>query len=133
MQCLIRSINSAVGKERKLCRLTNKTSADQNHIAENGEIEVSQLTLDSIILPEINVKNKIVLKIDVEGHEREVPLGALIILQKVGLVLLESSPGTRDECFRLLAAAGFYLNTQTFNGSISNSVWICSSIDCQST
>lgn len=60
--------------------------------AETSETDVKISTLDSF-LPVLDLTEKVLLKIDVQGFEREVLLGAVQILQKAALVFVETSFG----------------------------------------
>ena len=85
-------------------------------IATNGEIEVSVITLDGIVENQ-NTGDPDLIKIDVEGAESRVLLGARGILQRGKPVIMLALHGDeqRKICYNLLVEFGY--NITTLNGT----------------
>lgn len=95
--------------------------------AENTPIRVQQRALDEY-LEQLQLDEKVLLKIDVQGYEAQVLRGATELLKRVTCVLLEVSfrplyegQGTFAEVHGLLQAAGF-----SYSGNLEQ---LCSPVD----
>jgi FkbM family methyltransferase len=95
--------------------------------AENRPLTVQQSTLDEY-LERLQLDDKVLLKIDVQGYEAQVLRGATELLKRVSCVLLEVSfrplyegQGTFAEIHGLLQAAGF-----SYAGNLEQ---LCSPVD----
>lgn len=82
-------------------------------LASQEVVEVSQVTLD-YITPTLNIKEEILIKIDVQGYEYQVLQGALSFLDSVLACIVEVSmmpvyenQASFDMIYRLLASKGF--------------------------
>lgn len=84
----VRVFNYAVGKEEGTLYFSDKRADDTNSVVSQSELRVPVTTLDKLISPEIDKVN--LLKIDVEGYEKFVCLGARELLQKTDCVYFES-------------------------------------------
>jgi FkbM family methyltransferase len=111
----ITTFQYAVGRENKIICFSNLSSDDQNFVVSDGVIEVKQVTLDSLI-EEQSIKHVDMLKIDTEGYEKEILLGAQKMLNKVDCIYIETretnlvhfSTSVR-ELIQLLRDAGYYM------------------------
>jgi FkbM family methyltransferase len=85
----IRSLNFAVGNMEGSIHFSNITTDDMNSILNNEDIGISVpiKTLDTILLNEPVIH---LLKIDVEGYEKNVLMGAMKIIHKVQCIYFES-------------------------------------------
>lgn len=88
----MRLVQAAVGDKLGWVRFTDSRSDDQNHVANEGPIVVPMITLDSLMENEAVT----LLKIDVEGFEKFVLIGANKLLEKTQFVYFEAW----DEHFR---------------------------------
>jgi len=95
--------------------------------ADNTSLTVEQRTLDEY-LGQLQLADKVLLKIDVQGYEAQVLRGATELLKRVTCVLLEVSfrplyqgQGTFAEIHGLLQAAGF-----SYSGNLEQ---LCSPVD----
>jgi FkbM family methyltransferase len=84
----IRTFNIAVGEKEGVVNFTNKRADDMNEISPEGDIKVPVSTLDRILGSEVGVVH--FLKVDVEGYEKFVMLGACELLKKTRCVYFES-------------------------------------------
>ena len=85
----IKSINLAFGAKKETARFSDNIAADdQNRISEDGEIKIFVETLDNVFGRQLSVVN--LLKIDVEGYEKFVVMGAGELLKKTECVYFES-------------------------------------------
>lgn len=105
--------NVAIGEEANSVGMEDRRSDDQNRITDDGQIRVQQRTLD-----DYTGKYKLLslLKIDVEGYEKFVLLGASKTIQKTACIYFESYNKlfaqfgyTCDEFFGMLKSYGFRL------------------------
>lgn len=103
-------VAAAVGDSAGRARISNLPENDVNHIDEAG-IPVSMTTLDQALAaaPRIDL-----LKVDVEGYERNVLLGAGETLEKTSAIYFENCEQnfvqfgySGDDVFDLLEASGF--------------------------
>lgn len=103
-------VGAAVGDSTGSARISNLPENDVNHIDGEG-IPVPMTTLDEELagIPHINL-----LKIDVEGYEKNVLLGAAATLGKTTAVYFENCEAnfaqfgySGDDVLDLLAASGF--------------------------
>jgi FkbM family methyltransferase len=104
--------NLAVGEAKKTVGITNKGSDDQNEIVPNGEMKVQLDTLDNIFDKTLTCVD--LLKIDVEGYEKFVLVGASEILRKTKCVYIESWEAhftkygySTTDVLEILRASGF--------------------------
>ena len=103
-------IAAAVGDSMGKARITNLPENDVNHIDEAG-IPVRITTLDEALAATHHID---LLKIDVEGYEKNVLLGAGETLDKTGAIYFENCEEnfvqfgySGDDVFDLLEASGF--------------------------
>lgn len=108
-------VEAALGARRGMISLA-KAGGDSGGVtaldwAWDGKVEVPMMTLDEISDGLGTVK---LLKIDVEGWEKDVLQGATKTLRQTGLVLIEINPGalekagsSAEEIFGLMRDAGF--------------------------
>lgn len=109
----IEAFNVAMGDRRGVVTISNrKTSDDQNKIVQEGGTEIQIETLDTLLNEKLEGVD--LLKIDVEGYEKFVLLGAGQILQKTECIYFESSQQhflnygySTADIFEILCAAGF--------------------------
>ncbi|MET0698658.1 MAG: FkbM family methyltransferase [Mycobacterium sp.] len=110
----IRLIQSALGDEDGETHLSDLLENDVNHIVAGG-IAVPITTLDEAVrdIPHIDL-----LKVDVEGYEKNVFLGATDTLARTDAVYFESSESnfeqfgySADDVFDILSARGFSIYT----------------------
>jgi FkbM family methyltransferase len=84
----IQTFNCAVGAQREVAHFSDKLLDAQNHIVQDGGIQVTTETLDDLLADRIAAID--LLKIDVEGYEKYVVSGAEKILRKAKCVYFES-------------------------------------------
>ena len=86
----IKSFNLAIGEKNGEINFSNFSNDDQNQVIEAGEngLKVKMLTLDELLAP-ISKDQIAVLKIDVEGYEKFVLLGAKATLKHTMAVYIE--------------------------------------------
>lgn len=103
-------IGAAVGDSTGYARMTNLPESDVNHIDEAG-IPVPITTLDEALAAIHHID---LLKIDVEGYEKNVLLGAGETLEKTSAIYFENCEEnfvqfgySGDDVFDLLEASGF--------------------------
>ena len=83
----VRAIHSAVGKDQGTLTFSDELSDDQNHVVlEGAGVEVPVARLDDLV-PDGPIA---LLKVDVEGFELPVLLGAPRVLERTRCILLES-------------------------------------------
>lgn len=84
----VKSFNFAVGNKSKTIFFTNFASDGQNRVTDNtSKTNVSQIRIDDIGIKESEIN---LIKIDVEGYEKFVFLGANDILNKTNCILFEA-------------------------------------------
>ncbi len=109
----VEPFNAAIGDKTGTVAISNRTSSDvENRIVQEGGIEVRAETLDALF--DDRLESVELLKIDVEGYEKFVLLGAGQILQKTKCIYFESNEGhflnygySTADIFEILYAAGF--------------------------
>jgi FkbM family methyltransferase len=104
----VRVIEAAVSDVRGRHRFQCHQSAAMGHLASDGAIEVSTVTLDNFVFENhISMPNSI--KIDVEGAEFSVLQGAREVLaqKRPALLLATHSQTLRTQCLELLTAHGY--------------------------
>ena len=84
----IKTFNMAVGEKEGVVNFTNKRADDMNEISSEGGIKVTVSTLDKILGSEVDIVH--FLKVDVEGYEKFVLLGACEVLKKTLCIYFES-------------------------------------------
>jgi FkbM family methyltransferase len=118
----VSAFNVALGERGGQVILSDTRSDDQNKVGVESGITVAIMRLD-----EVNVPGEIsLLKIDVEGHEKFVLLGAAETLKRVSCIYLEAGePGTQAasypaaEIIQLLKTSGFAAYRQIGPDSIT--------------
>ncbi len=90
----VRAFNIAAGDRESRTHFTNKRSDDSNRVSPEGGIEVPISTVDKILSNEAREIG--CLKVDVEGMEKFVMLGARKVLQRTRCVYFE----TKEKNFR---------------------------------
>ncbi len=109
----IEAFNVAIGDRKGTAAISDKvTRDDQNQIVPEGEINVDVETLDGLF--DDIVKRVDFLKIDVEGYEKFVLLGADQVLKKTKCVYIESWEShfinygySTTDIFEILHSSGF--------------------------
>jgi len=108
----IKTFNIAVGEKEGVVNFTNKRADDMNEISPKGDIKVPVSTLDRIFGSEVDVVH--FLKVDVEGYEKFVMLGASEVLKKTRCIYFESMECNSQrhgystpELIKILRHAGF--------------------------
>ncbi len=82
----VRIAQAAVGEHFGWVGFTNQRSDDQNSVSDGGEIAVPLVTLDALLTDQ----SPTLLKIDVEGFEKYVLLGADSLLERTDFVYFEA-------------------------------------------
>lgn len=105
--------NVAIGEMEKNVRLENRRSDDQNQITGEGKIRIQLKTLDDFTG---KCESLSLLKIDVEGYEKFVLMGASKTIQKTACIYFESYNKhfsqygySTDELLQMLRRNGFRL------------------------
>ena len=109
----IQFYNSAIGSSLGVVHFTDRGDDDQNRVIEAGGIPVEVTTLDDL-LSKTSIPAVDLLKVDVEGYEKQVLEGAARTLQNTKCVYIETLErnlkmyGTSTaEILQLLRASGF--------------------------
>lgn len=102
--------NKALGSKAGTVYLSDHSDDSQNTVESSGHISVKLDTLDNVV-PEEPIK---LIKIDVEGYEGEVLMGASNILRRTAMVYLECISAlllkrgcSEEKLVQLLNTAGF--------------------------
>lgn len=82
----VRVAQAAVGATNGWVSFTDERSDDLNTVVEHGKIEVPLITLDTLLAD----TSPTLIKIDVEGFEKHVLLGAKSILERTSFVYFEA-------------------------------------------
>ena len=104
----VKVIESAVSKFSGITSFTESSTGYQGSISQKGNLEVKVVSLDQLFLNnEIPVPNHI--KIDVEGHEKSVLIGAKSILENYHPTIFLSIHGrpVYQQCCNLLKSLNY--------------------------
>ena len=85
----IEFVHAAVGQEEGIVQFSDKGSDDRNQVLDSGNISVPLTTLDALV-EKLGISHIDLLKIDVEGYEKNVLLGAAQALQITQCVFIET-------------------------------------------
>jgi FkbM family methyltransferase len=110
----VKVVEGAVGASNGKARFEEHQSNSMGKLSQAGTLEVSVYSLDSL-LADAQLNPPHIIKIDVEGGEEAVLLGASKLIQthKPTILLATHGPGPHEKCLRLLKDWGF--NVQPIN------------------
>lgn len=103
----VRVVNAAVGDKQGVLSFSEGRKSINGRVDEFGPLKVPCVTLDAELF---NIPSIDILKIDTEGYETHVLVGASETLKKTNRIALELHyPGEQSEIESILFPRGFYL------------------------
>lgn len=103
----VRVVHAAVGDRQGILSFSEGRKSVNGRVDEFGPLKVPCVTLDAELF---NIPSIDILKIDTEGYETHVLLGASETLEKTNRIVLELHyPGEQSEIETILFPRGFYL------------------------
>lgn len=118
----VNAFNYAIGHEQGMISFSDKRADDTNAVVEHSDMQVPVITLDALLSPRVEKVN--LLKIDVEGYERFVCLGAQELLNKTDCIYFECYESnfrnfgySTDDLLGIIRSAGFTVVCNTGPGT----------------
>jgi len=145
----IKLFNIAVGDKEGMAIFSDKHNDDENQVIENGRLKVEVKRLDDLLNKELTSVD--LVKVDVEGYEKFVFLGALKLFKKTECVYYESIADnftkynySLGEIITILSSVGLHSyelrgknitritmqSTYYNNGHIPNNLFAIRDLDC---